>query len=97
MEKIANKRKSEMDNKQEIIRKHLTCKCDRAYKDRGLTDPSCFLCEYEDEIIEMMDEYCKHLTHYRDTTVGLWATDKPEKVQDPEKVMFKLEEGEVIK
>jgi hypothetical protein len=34
----------------------------------------------------------KHFIHYRDTTVGLWATDKPEKVQDPEKVMFRLED-----
>lgn len=41
--------------------------------------------------IENINELIKSLHHYRDTTVGLWATDKPEKVQDPEGVMFKLE------
>jgi len=45
------------------------------------------------EVLEMEeDKEIKSLRHYRDTTVGLWATDKPEKVQDPEKVLFRLEE-----
>ena len=42
--------------------------------------------------IKNINELIKSLRHYRDTTVGLWATDKPEKVQDPEVVMFKLED-----
>lgn len=43
------------------------------------------------EVLEMEeDKEIKSLRHYRDTTVGLWATDKPEKVQDPENVMFML-------
>lgn len=45
------------------------------------------------EVLEMEeDKEIKSLRHYRDTTVGLWATDKPEKVQDPEKVLFRLGE-----
>lgn len=46
-----------MNKKQEIIRGHIGCTCDEAYKTRGLTDPTCFLCEYESEIELMMDEY----------------------------------------
>ncbi len=42
-------------------------------------------------ILKTEDTEIKFLRHYRDTTVGLWATDKPEKVQDPDGVMFKLE------
>lgn len=30
------------------------------------------------------------LMHHRDTTVGLWATDRPEKVDDPEKLLFQI-------
>ncbi len=41
------------------------------------------------EAQKILDEL-KYLRHYRDSTVGLWATDKPEKVQDPENVMFML-------
>jgi len=43
--------------KQEIIRGHLTCTCNKAYKSRNMVDPTCFLCEYESEIEEMMDKY----------------------------------------
>jgi hypothetical protein len=46
-----------MNKKQEIIRAHLICTCDEAYKNRNMVDPTCFLCEYESEIEEMMDEY----------------------------------------
>lgn len=46
-----------INKKQEIIRGHLTCTCDKAYKRRNMVDPTCFLCEYESEIEEMMDEY----------------------------------------
>lgn len=46
-----------INKKQEIIRGHLTCTCDEAYKSRNMVDPTCFLCEYESEIEEMMDEY----------------------------------------
>jgi len=37
-----------------------------------------------------MDDVEK-LEHYRDTTVGLWATDRPDLVTDTDKVLFQLE------
>ena len=46
-----------MNKKQEIIRGYIECTCDEAYKIRRMTDPTCFLCEYESEIELMMDEY----------------------------------------
>jgi len=46
-----------MNKKQDIIRGYLNCTCDAAYKSRRLTDPDCFLCEYESEIELMMQEY----------------------------------------
>jgi len=46
-----------MNKKQDIIRGYLNCTCDEAYKSRRLTDPDCFLCEYESEIELMMQEY----------------------------------------
>ena len=33
----------------------------------------------------------KHLRHFKDTSIGLWCTDRPEKVNDPEKMLFELE------
>ena len=33
----------------------------------------------------------KELQHYRDTTVGLWATDRPDLIEDPKGIMFRLE------
>ena len=36
------------------------------------------------------EEYIKKLEHYRDTTVGLWATDRPKLVSDPKKLMFQI-------
>jgi hypothetical protein len=32
----------------------------------------------------------KHLKHFKDTSTGLWCTDRPEKVSDPEKMLFEL-------
>jgi len=46
-----------MNKKQEIIKSHMNCTCDEAYKSRKLTDPNCFLCEWGEEIELMMDEY----------------------------------------
>lgn len=43
----------------EIIRSHLTYICDEMYKSRKMTDPTCFLCEYESEIKLMMIDYAK--------------------------------------
>ena len=49
-----------MNKKKEIIRGHLNCTCDEAYKSRNMVDPTCFLCEYESEIELMMQEYKEH-------------------------------------
>jgi len=32
----------------------------------------------------------KELEHYRDTTIGLYATDRPDLIKDEKNVMFKL-------
>lgn len=37
-------------------------------------------------------EYSKHLEHHKDTTVGLWATDRPELIDDPKKLLFEITE-----
>jgi hypothetical protein len=34
----------------------------------------------------------KTLTHYKDTTLGLWATDRPDKVSDPDGILFQLKD-----
>lgn len=41
-------------------------------------------------LIAEKDLLIKELQHYKDTTVGLWATDRPDMVQDPKKIMFQL-------
>lgn len=43
-----------------------------------------------EDVIELQQKV-KELTHYRDTTVNLWATDRPDLVEDPKKILFKLE------
>lgn len=43
------------------------------------------------EAQKIVDEL-KRLQHYRDSTVGLWATDRPDKVSDPDGVLFQLKD-----
>ena len=51
------------------------------------------------------DEYCAEwifvpdaseriskLEHFRDTTIGLWATDRPDLIDDPKKLLFEITE-----
>ena len=40
--------------------------------------------------IEEAEQYIKQLEHYRDATIGLWATDRPDLVKDPKEVMFRI-------
>ena len=35
-------------------------------------------------------QYIKKLEHHRDTTVGLWATDRPDLVTDTKKMLFEI-------
>ena len=43
--------------KSELIRAHISCTCDPAYKLRGLVDPDCALCKNEEEISDIMIIY----------------------------------------
>ena len=46
-----------------------------------------------DKLTEVVDELygvVKELQHHKDTTIGLWATDRPDLVEDPKKIMFQL-------
>jgi hypothetical protein len=46
------------------------------------------------EVISLLDEYynerAKDLIHHYDTTIGLWATDKPEEFEDKKDLLFEL-------
>jgi len=42
--------------------------------------------------LQGLREQLKHLQHYRDSTIGLWATDRPDKVIDSEGVLFQLKD-----
>ena len=35
-------------------------------------------------------DYLKELEHYRDTTLGLYATDRPDLIKDEQNIMFEL-------
>jgi hypothetical protein len=37
-----------------------------------------------------LQEYAKDLQHHKDTTVGLWATDRPDLIDDPKKLLFEI-------
>lgn len=37
-----------------------------------------------------LEEYIKKLEHHEATTVGLFATDRPDLVEDPQKIMFEI-------
>lgn len=46
---------------------------------------------YIDEINKLIEKLnVKKLQHHKDTTLGLWATDKPELINDPKKLLFKI-------
>jgi len=44
--------------------------------------------DYDAEISKLYDEEIKELQHFKDSTLGLWATDRPDLVEDPENVLF---------
>ena len=33
----------------------------------------------------------KELQHFHDTTIGLWATDRPDLIKDPQGLMFQID------
>ena len=54
--------------------------------------PESIMTLYGLEIERITIEYSKHLEHHKDTTVGLWATDRPELINDPKKLLFEITE-----
>lgn len=38
------------------------------------------------------EAHIKKLEHHRDTTVGLWATDRPDLITDPKNILFEIKE-----
>lgn len=51
---------------------------------------------FDKEAIErVLDEYAQQvsrkLEHHKDATVGLWATDRPDLIKDPQGVLFRIE------
>ena len=42
------------------------------------------------ESIYELNEENKHLQHHKDTTIGLWATDKPEDIIDTKNYLFEI-------
>ena len=37
-----------------------------------------------------LEKRIKSLEHHKDTTVGLWATDRPDLVDDPKGILFRI-------
>jgi hypothetical protein len=50
--------------------------------------------EYKQEWTFVPDasERVKNLEHHKATTVGLWATDRPDLINDPKKLLFEIKE-----
>lgn len=40
---------------------------------------------------DIYDEIIKDLEHHRDTTVGLWATDRPDLIYDFNETLFRIQ------
>jgi hypothetical protein len=46
-----------------------------------------------DEMINLLNslpELIKELQHYKDSSIGLWCTDRPTEIKDPKNLMFRL-------
>lgn len=48
------------------------------------------LAESDVRAIEKVLAEVRELRHHKTTTTGLWATDKPEEVEDPKGLLFQL-------
>jgi len=44
----------------------------------------------QSDIIQMIEDWQKSLVHHKDTTCGLWATDRPDLIKDEKNVMFQI-------
>lgn len=42
------------------------------------------------EALQMFINHYQNLSHHMACTTGLWATDVPEKVSDPEKMLYQI-------
>jgi len=50
--------------------------------------------EYKKEwsFVPDTSERVKNLEHHKTTTVGLWATDRPDLIDDPKKLLFEIKD-----
>ena len=50
--------------------------------------------EYKKEwsFVPDASERVKNLEHHKTTTVGLWATDRPDLIDDPKKLLFEIKD-----
>lgn len=46
------------------------------------------------DIVDILneDQNLKDLEHHKSTTTGLWATDRPDLIKDPDKVLFQIKD-----
>jgi hypothetical protein len=45
-----------------------------------------------DAVYDFYETKLKDLQHYKDTTIGMFATDRPDLVNDPLQVLFELKQ-----
>ena len=43
-----------------------------------------------EDVFLMLIEKIAELKHHKDSTCGLWATDRPDLISDPKKIMFEI-------
>ncbi len=71
-----------MDTKaKDLIKQYFACTCDEMYKRRELTDPTCFICNNEEAIEDVMTIYANQklvefINWYNDTNnIGQYITN----------------------
>jgi len=42
------------------------------------------------DLLMKLPKLIEELQHHKDTTLGLWATDRPDLIEDPKKIMFEI-------
>ena len=42
------------------------------------------------KLLMSLPDVIKDLQHHKDTTIGLWATDRPDLIEDPKSVLFEI-------
>jgi len=73
-------------NKEEKLKQKIINRLDKSFNNHWHSTTNLIKESVADDIIELF----KELEHYKDTTVGLWATDRPDFVYDPKNILFRL-------